>query len=119
MMGYYLYVLFPAILLFRQELQNTLHDAVAGFLIADALQWESHSEGAVAGTPVGNCCTGSRKITHGAEGCAAYWLEYLRMGGCIMLGIQRIIVAELLAQSAYHRRCSYDAVSLKIGRAHV
>ena len=54
MMGYYLYVLFPAILLFRQKLQNTLHDAVAGFLIADALQWESHGEGAVAGTPVGN-----------------------------------------------------------------
>ena len=37
------------------------------------------------------------------------------MGGGIMLGIQRMIVAELLAQSAYHRRCSYDAVSLGNG----
>ena len=37
------------------------------------------------------------------------------MGGCIMLGIQRMIVAELLAQSAYRWRCGNDTVSLGNG----
>ena len=86
-------------LFFCQELEYSQQDAAARLLVYDAFQGESHRKGTVAAALVGYGCTTACGVSHGCKGCVAHGLQYLWVGGGIVLVVQLIVIAEDLAQS--------------------